>query len=310
LIDESRVTVVVPTWNRRRLVAEAVASVVAQSYRNWELVVVDDGSTDDTVRRLENFGLPNLKVVRSPHIGHLGRLRNLGVRAGGGEFVAFLDSDDLWCPTKLERQIAALRGSQAGWSYSEYALLSESGARMPLRSGRAPAISGHIVRALLKEETGVCPCTLVVRRSLFDAVGGFREDDRIPFRGDADIALRLARASETIALPETLALVREHARRMTRDIAAPHEHSAVVYELFLRDERDKDLRLLAQRGWARCLASAGAERMGIGEYRASVRLFSKALIEAGLTGNWLRAVARGARNRLGSIGSSRIAAAT
>lgn len=309
LRDDPLVTVVIPTWNRCRLVAEAVASVVVQGYRNRELIVVDDGSTDDTVRRLEEFGLPNLTIVRSPHTGHLGRLRNLGVRAGAGEFVAFLDSDDLWCPTKLERQMAALQGSRAGWSYCEYALVSETGRRLPLRSGKAPAISGRIVRALLTEETGVCPCTLVVRRTLYDAIGGFREDDRIPYRGDVDIALRLARNSEAIAVAETLALVREHSGRMTRDIATPHEHSAVVYELFLRDEPDKELRRLAKQGWAGCLAGAGAERLAMGEYRASANLFSKSLLAGGLTGRWLRAVARGVRNRLRRAGSGRIAAA-
>ncbi len=307
MTDGPLVTVVIPTWNRCQLVAEAVTSVVAQSYGNWELIVVDDGSTDDTVARLEDLAIPNLKVLQSPHIAHLGRLRNLGARAGNGEFVAFLDSDDLWCPNKLQRQISALLSSDAGWSYTEYALVSETGAIIPLRSGKAPAISGRIVRALLAEETGVCPCTLIVRRSLFDAIGGFREDEKIPYRGDADISLRLARSSEVLALPETLALIREHPGRMTRDIAAPHEHSAMVYELFLQNETDRELRILAQRCWARCLASAGAGRLAMGEYRAAVNLFWSALTKAGLTSDWILAAARGVRIRLRRIGSGGVA---
>ena len=303
LTDAPLVTVVIPTWNRCQLVLEAVASVMAQSYRNWELIIVDDGSTDDTVGRLEGFAVPNLKILSLPHMGHIGRLRNLGARAGSGEFVAFLDSDDLWCPTKLERQVSALHGSDAGWSYTEYALVSETGVRMPLRSGRAPAISGHIIRELLKEETGCCPCTLVVRRSLFDAIGGFREDVRMPYRDDADIALRLARSSEVLALPETLVLVREHPGRTTWSIAVPHEHSAVVYEFFLHNETDMDLRILAQRCWARCLARAGSERLELGEYGPAVGLFWNALTKAGLTGDWFLAVARGVRYRLKRIGS-------
>ena len=306
-IGSPRVTVVIPTWNRRRLVAEAVASVVAQTYRNWELIVVDDGSTDDTVRYLESFSIPNLRILLSPHIGHLGRLRNLGIGAGDGEFVAFLDSDDLWCPPKLERQITALCSSDAGWSYTEYKLLSRDGVRMPLRSGRAPAISGRILRPLLEGKTAVCPCTLVVRRPLFESIGGFREEDAIPYRGDSDIAMRLARNSEAVAIPQTLVLVREHAGRMTRNIARPSEHSAAVYEFFLREESDNEMRALAQRSWARCLAGAGAERLGTGEYSAAANFFWNALIKGGLTGDWLRAAARGARNRFANSG--RIAAA-
>ncbi|HEX4158543.1 MAG TPA: glycosyltransferase family A protein [Rhizomicrobium sp.] len=304
--DGALATVVIPTWNRSRMVAEAVASVVDQSYRNWELIVVDDGSTDDTIRRLESLAIPRLKIIQCAHIGHIGRLRNLGAQAGKGEFIAFLDSDDLWCPAKLERQISALSRSGIGWSYTEYALVSEAGVRIPLRAGKAPAISGHIIRALLMEKTGI-PCdTLVVRRPLFDAIGGFCEDPRNPFRDDAEIVLRLARHSEVIAIPETLVLVREHTGRMTCDIAVPNEHSAVVYELFLQHERDADLRALAQRGWARCLAAAGADRFSMGDYEISLSLFWNALIKGGFTGDWIFAVARGARNRLLRTGSGRI----
>ena len=271
------VTIVIPTWNRERLVEQAVASVVAQTYGNWELFVADDGSTDDTVDRLNRFALPNVHVVRSEHRGHIGQLRNLGAWAGSGELIAFLDSDDLWRPHKLEKQVRALRNSDAGWSYTEYALFADDGAEIPLRSGKAPAISGHIVCALLKEETGVCPCTLLVRRSLFAAIGGFCEHPRLFCRDDADIALRLARASEAIAIPEQLTLVREHAGRLTRTLDAPHEHSAVVYESFLRSGGDGVLQTLARARWARCLLAAGAQRLKAGQYRRAAALFWRAL---------------------------------
>jgi glycosyltransferase involved in cell wall biosynthesis len=296
--DNPLVTVVIPTWNRERLVEQAVASVVAQTYRNWELFVVDDGSTDDTIGRLNRFALPNVHVMRSTHLGHIGRLRNLGATAGRGEFIAFLDSDDLWRPQKLERQLGALRNSCANWSYTEYGLFAENGLEIPLRSGKAPAISGHIVRALLKDETGVCSCTLLVRRSLFEAIGGFCEDPRMSHRDDADIGLRLARASATIALPARLTLVREHRGRLTRTLVAPHEHSAIVYEFFLEYESDEELRRLARARWAGCLSDAGAQRMAAGEYRHAAALFCRSLAKGRLRAELLRAAARGIRARL------------
>jgi len=292
------VTVVIPTWNRERLVVQAVASVVAETYRNWELFVVDDGSTDDTVGRLNRLALPNVHVVQSPHLGHIGRLRNLGAAAGHGEFIAFLDSDDLWRPQKLEKQLGALRNSGANWSYTEYALFVGDGTEIPLRSARAPAISGHIVRELLNEETGVCPCTLLVRRQLFEAIGGFCEDSRIPYRDDADIALRLARASEAIAISEQLTLVREHCGRLTKGLDAPYEHSAIVYELFLEHESSLALRKLARLRWATCLAEAAAQRLGAREYRHAAALFRQSLAKGGLRAGPLRAVARGIRARV------------
>jgi len=289
------VTVVIPTWNRERLVQQAVASLVAQTYGNWEVFVVDDGSMDSTVDRLNRLALPNLHVVRSTHCGHIGRLRNLGAMAGSGELIAFLDSDDLWRPHKLEKQIHALRNSNAGWSYTEYTLFADDGAEIPLRSGKAPAISGHIVRALLNEETGVCPCTLLVRRSLFEAIGGFSEDPRLPYRDDAEIALRLARASEAIAIPEPLTLVREHAGRLTRTLDAPHEHSAIVYEFFVKAGGDDASRKLARARWARCLLAAGAHRLESGEYRRAAALFWRSIASGGLRVEHLRAAFRGIR---------------
>lgn len=287
------VTIVIPTWNRERLVVQAVGSVVAQTYRNWELLIADDGSTDETIDRLNRFALPNFRVVRSAHCGHVGRLRNLGARVGSGELIAFLDSDDLWRPDKLEKQICALRNSDAGWSYTEYALFADDGDQIPLRSGKAPAISGHIIRALLNEETGVCPCTLVVQRSLFETIGGFSEDPRLSCRDDADIALRLACASETIAIPKQLTLVREHAGRLTRTLDRPHEHSAVVYEFFLQSCGDDALQKLARARWAKCLLAAAAQRLEVGEYRRAAALLWRSLASGGLLAAHLRDALRG-----------------
>ncbi|HEY2446894.1 MAG TPA: glycosyltransferase family A protein [Rhizomicrobium sp.] len=294
------VTVVIPTWNRERLVEQAVASVVAQSHANWELFVVDDGSTDDTVGRLERLALPNVRILRSAHLGHIGRLRNLGAATGRGEFIAFLDSDDLWRQRKLEIQLGAVRSAAADWSYTEYELLGENGLEIPLHSGRAPAISGNIVRALLQQETGVCPCTLLVRRSLFDAIGGFCEDPRMAYRDDAEFALRLARASEAIALPERLTLVREHDGRLTKTLNAPHEHSAFVYEFFLKVETSGELRRLARRRRAECLCAAGAQSLERGEYGKAAALFCRSLASGGPGCAYARAAARGIRARLRS----------
>jgi hypothetical protein len=112
-----------------------------------------------------------------------------------------------------------------------------------------------------------------------------------------DIALRLARQFEARAIPETLALVREHVGRMTKVMTMPHEQSAVVYEFFVRDEPDPTLRRLAQRCLARCLANAGGERLQAGEYKVAASLLWSALTEAGPTSDWVTAIARGLRNR-------------
>lgn len=276
---KSLFTVVIPTWNRAGLVAQAAASVVAQTYVNWELVVVDDGSTDDTAGRLNRLALPNFRLVQTAHLGHVGKLRNLGAAAGHGEFVAFLDSDDLWRPKKLERQHGAMmKDTRAGWSYTEYSLFGEDGLEMPLRSGQAPAISTDVLRALLKQETGICPCTLAIRRSLFESIGGFSEDPRLAFRDDVDIVLRLARAAPVVAIPERLTLVREHDSRLTKGLSSPHEQSAAPYELFLENETDGELRRLARKRWADCIRKAGTQHVLQGEFGRGASLLWQSLV--------------------------------
>ena len=121
------VTVVIPTFNRLALLRQAVDSIKAQTFHDWELLVVDDGSTDQTVEYLQAEQDQRIDLIRSAHCGNVGAVRNLGVSHARGRFVAFLDSDDLWKPTKLERQITALRSRGAQWSYTGYEIVDESG---------------------------------------------------------------------------------------------------------------------------------------------------------------------------------------
>ncbi len=98
------VSVVIPTYNREYLVQEAIASVLAQGYPALEVLVVDDGSTDNTVSRVGALG-PPVRVISIRHSGWPGLVRNVGIREAHGELIAFLDSDDLWLPGKLRRQL-------------------------------------------------------------------------------------------------------------------------------------------------------------------------------------------------------------
>src|SRR5215212_11526906 len=100
------VSVVIPTYNRRRLVVEAVESALAQTYRPLEILVVDDGSTDGTEAELHRFGSA-VRYLKQPNQG-AAAARNRGIRAATGELVAFLDSDDLWAPAKIEKQVALM----------------------------------------------------------------------------------------------------------------------------------------------------------------------------------------------------------
>ena len=293
--DAPVVTVIIPTYNRADLLMETIGSVAAQTFPRWEIIVVDDGSTDDTLMRLMAMADPRIRVIGGEHIGHLGRLRNMGAQMSRGEYLAFVDSDDLWLPEKLERQLRAVAASGAEWSYTSYTLFDDTGADIPLRAGSAKAISGNIIANLLRDETGVWVSSLLVSRSLYFSIGGFSESELIPFRGDIDIALRLARRAEVIALPQTLLRGREHSGRMTVDIRDANEHTATVYRLFLEQESDPVLARLARRRLGQCLADAGGRQLAHGNIGPAIASFRKSLAEGGVQLHQLRAAARGLR---------------
>jgi glycosyltransferase involved in cell wall biosynthesis len=103
------VSIIVPTYNRGHLIAETIQSVLNQSYQNWELIIVDDGSNDETKGRVEEFKDIRLKYYFIEHTGVIGAVRNVGMSHARGAYIAFLDSDDLWLPDKLDYQLSFLR---------------------------------------------------------------------------------------------------------------------------------------------------------------------------------------------------------
>jgi glycosyltransferase involved in cell wall biosynthesis len=239
-----RVSIVMPAFNRADLIVESVRSVIAQTFAEWELIIVDDGSTDDSVARVEALAEPRIMVIRQPRTGNVARLRNLGIAAARGDYVAFLDSDDLWLPAKLEIQLASLSGQPQAWCYAAHALVDAAGAPMPLRAGRFQPASGRIVRQLLAGETGATIITWLVPRALLDQVGGF--DESLDLQEDLDLVLRLAEAADAVAVPQVLALAREHQGRKTSAAGDVHGQTARVFEKAAARLGDPALRRLAK----------------------------------------------------------------
>jgi glycosyltransferase involved in cell wall biosynthesis len=250
------VSAIIPTYNRLPLLLEAVESVRAQTFADWELIVADDGSTDGSAEAVEALGDPRIRVVRLAHEGDEGIARNAGAAAARGEWLAFLDSDDVWTPDKLEVQLAATLRAGVGWSYAGVEMMDEEGRTVPFRSGGNRTVSGRIVREVLTFEATPFIVTLMVTRALFDRVGGFTE--RLLPRADQDFALRLAESAEALGLPHALARVREHPGRITRSIESPHEKSTRVYALFLARTSDPELRRVAEAQIALLRAQAAA----------------------------------------------------
>jgi glycosyltransferase involved in cell wall biosynthesis len=205
------VSVIVPTFNRLQYLRSAIESVFSQTISSWELLIADDGSDPDTHAYLTTLeSLPRVKIIWLAHTGNPGAVRNAALREATGEYVAFLDSDDVWMPTKLERQIAALRSCvNRRWSYTGSVCIDETGA-IRTHTGLRPWIphEGAIFERLLMNEVEIWTPAVVVERRLLEQVGGF--DERQPVFEDYDLWLRLAHHSDIDLIDQPLIGVRLH----------------------------------------------------------------------------------------------------
>ena len=205
------VSVIIPTFNRWPMLGEAVESVLCQTMGAYELIVVDDGSTDETPRRLRDYGV-RLGVLSQSRRG-VAAARNLGASRASGRYLAFLDSDDLWHPRKLQRQLGFMEHNPRVEICQTDEIWIRSGVRVnPRNRHRKP--SGDIFRASL-ERCLVSPSAVMMRRELFERVGGF--DESLPVCEDYDLWLRIAKDTEVPLISEALVTRRGgHADQLSR----------------------------------------------------------------------------------------------
>jgi glycosyltransferase involved in cell wall biosynthesis len=179
------VSVIIPTYNRAKTLIEAIESVMAQDYHDFEIVVVDDGSADNTYEILRAF--PEILVVRQDRQG-VSAARNAGIAEASGRLIAFLDSDDLWLPAKLSTQVAFLDSSPDALICQTEEIWIRNGIRVnPKKRHKKP--SGMIFERYL-EMCLVSPSAVMMKSSLFDEVGGF--DEALPVCEDYDLWLRVS----------------------------------------------------------------------------------------------------------------------
>ena len=201
-------SVVIPTYNRERYIARAIRSVLNQTCDDYELIVVDDGSTDRTRRIVRGFGR-QVRYIRQPNRGP-SEARNAGIRAAKGQFVAFLDSDDRFLPTKLEENKAFLeRHPECNFLYSWY--YDVRGGRRRLRKGKQCGDLDLFRYRLYRRDFTIRTSTVVVRRSSFAKVGLFHPSYR--YSQDWDMWLRLAAYELGYCIKKPLALYRRHERK-------------------------------------------------------------------------------------------------
>ena len=213
------VSIIMPSFNAERYVAESIRSVVRQTFTNWELVVVDDGSTDRTaevVRRLADADA-RIRYVRRENGGQAAA-RNTGIHLVSAPVVAFIDADDLWLPEKLARQLAVMEETAADVVYCDGYVFYDDGT--PERTDGFAVVPGSTDGAtmfpLLFEYNRIATLSVVARRDALERVGLFDEDRRLQNCEDYDLWLRLARAGSTFyGMTDKLMRYRRHSASST-----------------------------------------------------------------------------------------------
>ena len=212
------VSIILPTFGRLQYLRTTVASVYRQTLQDWELIVADDGSDTDTrayLRTLEADG--RVRLLWLMHTGIPAIVRNAALREARGEYVAFLDSDDLWAPEKLSRQVAILRSRPVcGWCYTAISHIDGSGQPLtePLFGPWLPC-DGAVFERLVTGPVAIRTPSVLAARELVARAGGF--DESIRSGEDYDLWLRLALLSDVALLDEPLVQVRRHDANYTRD---------------------------------------------------------------------------------------------
>ena len=213
-MDKPSVSVIIPTYNRAGMLKEAIDSVLAQNYSDFELIVVDDGSTDETPQILNCYG-GKIKHICQRNKG-VSAARNRGIAAASGGYMAFLDSDDLWLPGKLTIQTEFLRSTQDALICQTEEIWIRNGVQVNPRE-RHRKYSGMIFERSLALCL-VSPSAVMVRRSLFDKFGLF--DESLPACEDYDMWLRVSCRCPIYLINKPLIIKRGgHADQLSRQPA-------------------------------------------------------------------------------------------
>lgn len=206
--EDPLVSVVVPTYNRSGLVGRAIRSVLAQSFQDWEMLVIDDASEDDTEEVVAGFSDSRIRYIQHATNQGGSAARNTGIREARGTYIAFLDSDDTWLPSKLELQVKAFSKSDTsvGLIYTGMIHKHENGES----SKYPPRFRGNLTHNLLTRNVIGSTSTAIIRGDVFERVGGF--DPGLPARQDVDLWLRIACCYRIDFVDECLTIIHKEQR--------------------------------------------------------------------------------------------------
>lgn len=194
------VTVIIPTHNRAGIINFAIQSVLSQTYTDFELIVVDDASKDQTEDHVKSWNDPRIKYVRHSSSKGGSAARNTGIRIARGEYITFLDDDDQWVPSKLLKQLTLIKHSDSsvGLIYSGYSIIKGK----DILKIVIPDCKKQMFFDLLESNCVGPTSTVMIKKTVIDEIGGF--DEKLQSCQDWDLWLRIAEKFNFACIPEAL----------------------------------------------------------------------------------------------------------
>lgn len=222
----STISVIIPAYNAERTILETITSVQQQTFSDFELIVINDGSTDQTLELLYTVEDPRLKIFSYKN-GGPALARNYGISHATGEFIAFLDADDLWTRDKLELQLATLKQhSEAGVAYSWTCYMSENGELF--YAGEPVLFQGNVYTQLLLRNFLDSGSNPLIRKQAIKSVKEF--DPTLSSAEDWDFYLRLAASWPFVLVPKTQIIYRQSSRGLSSNLEMMNKYCFIVLE--------------------------------------------------------------------------------
>lgn len=235
--DMPEVSIILPTFNRASVLPRAVESVLRQDHGDFELIIVDDASSDETEQAIRVFEDERIVYVRNSENSGAAAARNRGISLARGQYVAFQDSDDVWLAGKLRRQVESLADPARPYDacFSSYWRIGPAGMRLVPGKGAVDA-DGDLFRRLLRGNVVGLP-TLMVRRERLIEIGAF--DERLPRLMDWDLALRLALHCRVLFCEEPLLLACDGGQGISDDLDAYLKAVDMIMSKYARYYRER-----------------------------------------------------------------------
>lgn len=186
------VSVIMPTYNSAKTIARSVQSVLNQTYENWELIVIDNNSYDDTIKIIESYDDPRISVYYNDNKGIIANSRNFGIRKARGEWIAFLDSDDLWTNTKLSICMSLSETHDLVYHRLQKFKITSHNSLVTFGVTVIKNLEQYPEEVLKKNGPCLTTSSIIVRREVFSSTGDFDEDPNVVGGEDYDLWLRIA----------------------------------------------------------------------------------------------------------------------